>query len=154
MSFMAEYFISTNKSLLNNEKICSLLQDCFWSKNIPIEYVKRFILYSLCFGAYQQNNNEQVGFGRVITDYTTYAYVCDVVIDPLHRQKGLGSQLVEKMMSHPDLQGLKTWNLRTTGEAKNIYMKKGFIVVENPGSFLEMDNLSIYSQQNFKNLYL
>src|SRR3990167_3306717 len=109
---MDDYFVSTNKVLLDHNKIFVLLKDCFWSKNIPKEYIDRFITYSLCFGVYQKSDKELVGFGRVISDYTTYAYVCDVIIDPVHRRRGLARILIWEMLSHPDLQGLKTWALR------------------------------------------
>lgn len=150
---MIDYYISTDKTLLDKKKICNLLKDCFWSKNIPIEYVDRFIKHSLCFGVYQKDTTKLVGFGRVISDYTTYAYVCDIIIDPLHRKKGLGNQLVKEIMSHPDLQGLKTWALRSTDEARKIYLKNGFTIAGHPESQLEINDLEIYSHSNFQNLH-
>jgi ribosomal protein S18 acetylase RimI-like enzyme len=150
---MNNYYISTNKSLLDKEKICSLLSECFWSKKIPIEYVDRFIKHSLCFGIYQKNNNQLVGFGRVISDYTSYAYVCDIIIDSLHRRKGLGNALVKEMISHPELQGLKTWSLRTTDEARKIYEKQGFKLADHPETQLEINDLEIYSYPHFNNIH-
>ncbi len=147
------YFISTDKNLLDREKIFSLLTNCFWSKNIPIEYVERFIQFSLCFGIYKDSNNQLVGFARIISDYTTYAYLCDVVIDSLHQKKGLGSRLVKEIMAHPDLQGLKTWSLRTTDEAKKIYLKNGFVPIDNHQTLLEIDDLEVYSRADFRNLH-
>lgn len=150
---MTDYYISTDKSLLDKEKIWSLLRDCFWSKNIPVEYVERFIKFSLCFGIYQKNDNKLVGFGRVISDYTTYAYVCDIIIDPPHRKKGLGNQLVKEMMTHPELQGLKTWALRTTEEARKIYQKNRFSIADHPETQLEVNDLDIYCRPNFTNIH-
>jgi ribosomal protein S18 acetylase RimI-like enzyme len=150
---MNKYYISTKKSHLDEEKIFILLKDCFWSKNIPVNYITRFIKFSLCFGVYLKNSNELVGFGRVISDYTTYAYICDVVIDPFHRQRGLGNALIEAMMSHPNLQGLKTWTLRTTEEARKIYEKHGFKLACNPETQLEINDLDIYSTQFFENIH-
>ena len=146
---MTNYYISTDKSLLNREIICALLKKCFWSKNIPIEYVDRFIKYSLCFGIYNRNNNQLVGFGRVISDYTTYAYVCDIIIDPLHRKNGFATLLVKEMKSHPELQGLKTWALRTTDEARKIYEEHGFKLADHPETQLEINDLEIYSHAHF-----
>ena len=150
---VADYYISADKCLLNEKKICLLLQECFWSENIPIEYVHRFIKYSLCFGVYQINDHRLVGFGRVISDYTTYAYVCDVIIEKLHRKKGLGSLLIKKIMSHPELQGLKTWALKTTQEAKKIYEKYGFKLASYQENQLEINDLQIYSNKMFNNLH-
>ena len=75
-----KYYVSSDISNLDIQRIWNWLKDCFWSKNIPVEYIDRFIQHSLCFGVYKKNENQQVGFGRVITDYTTYAYICDIVI--------------------------------------------------------------------------
>ena len=150
---MSNYYISTDNSLLDKIKICSLLRDCFWCKNIPLEYVDRFVKYSLCFAVYQKNNNNLVGFGRVISDYTTYAYICDIVIDKLHRRNGLGNSLVKEIISHPELQGLKTWSLRATDESRNIYEKNGFVLAGNPETQLEINDLQIYCDPNFYNIH-
>jgi ribosomal protein S18 acetylase RimI-like enzyme len=147
-----DYIISTDKQLLDIQKIWLLLKDCFWSKNIPIEYIARFVQHSLCFGVYSLDK-QQVGFGRVITDYTTYAYVCDVIIESNHRRKGLASALIQTMLNHPDLQGLKTWSLVSTGEAKKIYKDNGFLPVSNACEALEITNLQIYSEPEFVNLH-
>ena len=148
---MRNYHISTNHIETNKEKIWSLLKECFWSKSIPIEYIEKFIRHSLCFGVYQNTNCQLVGFGRVITDFTTYAYICDVVIDPQHRKKGLGSALVSEIMNHPQLQGLKTWSLKTTDSARSIYQRNGFRASEQPETQLEINDLEIYSHPNFVN---
>jgi len=143
---MKNYFISTEKSLLDTKKIWNLIKECFWSKNIPIEYVERFTLHSLCFGAYSIPTNELIGFGRVISDYTTYAYLCDVVIDQNYRRKGVGSLLISSIMNHPELAGLKTWSLRTTEEARKIYENHGFSISKELHTQLEINNLNIYSE--------
>lgn len=142
---MSDCYISTDHSLLDINKIWLLLKDCFWSKNIPIEYVEKFVKHSLCFGVYEKNNNQLIGFARVITDYTTYAYICDVVIDEQYRKQGLGSQLIRAIMQHQDLNNLKTWSLRTTEESRIIYERSGFKIANTPNTLLEIDNLDIYS---------
>ena len=149
---MNDYFISTNKDLLDIQKIWSLLKDCFWSKDIPVEYVARFIKYSLCFGIFTQDK-QQVGFGRIISDYTTYAYICDVIVEPNHRNKGLARELIKNMLNHPELQGLKTWSLVSTKEAKKIYKENGFLPVGNICEALEITNLNIYAEEGFVNLH-
>src|SRR5205085_2859723 len=121
--------------------------------NIPIEYVSRFIKFSLCFGAYIKSTNQLIGFGRVISDYTTYAYICDVIIDVDYRNLGLGKALVKNMMAHPELQGLKTWMLRTTEEARKIYENNGFKCADHPETQLEINDLDIYTSPDFCNLY-
>lgn len=142
---MYGYYISSDHRKLNVERVWSLLKDCFWSKNIPIAHVEKFIRHSLCFGAYQVEGDQLVGFGRVISDFTTYAYVCDVVVEEAHRHQGLATGMLDAMFSHVSLQNLKTWSLKTTDEARHIYQKKGFAVVAPAESQLEIDRLDIYS---------
>ncbi len=150
---MNNYYISTSIPPTDKEAIWLLLKDCFWSKNIPVEYVERFLRHSLCFGVYQKNDRQLIGFGRVISDYTTYAYVCDIIIHPHHRRKGLGKILFSSIMQHPDLKGLKTWSLRTTAEARKIYEEKGFKIAKQPETQLEINDIEIYSYPNFTNLH-
>lgn len=149
----ANYYISTDKSLLDINKLHLLLKDFFWAKNIPIAYVHRFVRHSLCFGVYTRSSNEMAGFARVISDFTTYAYVCDVVIDPQHRRHGLANALISTMIRHPDLQGLQTWSLRTTEEARNIYESHGFKIAEDPQTILEIDRLGMYQHEEFVALH-
>lgn len=149
---MMNYIISTDNKLLDTQKIWSLLTDCFWSKDIPIEYVARFIKHSLCFGVYTKDY-QQVGFGRVISDYTTYAYVCDVIIELKYRRQGLATALIKEMLKHPELQGLKTWSLVSTKEARKIYQDNGFAPISHSAEVLEINNLQIYSDLQFVNLF-
>ncbi len=143
------YFISTDKSLLDIQKLHLLLKEYFWAKNIPLAYVQRFIKHSLCFGVYVKTTNELAGFGRVISDFTTFAYVTDVVIDPQHRRQGLANAIISTMLHHPDLQGLQTWSLRTTKEARKIYEDYGFKPAEDPQTILEIDRLGMYQHADF-----
>lgn len=141
---MSEYTISSDHDKIDVECVWLLLKDCFWSKNIPLDHVRKFIQHSLCFGAYTTNGDKLVGFGRVISDYTTYAYVCDVIVDVQHRNQGLASRILDAMFLHPKLQNLKTWSLKTTDEARRIYERKGFGRVVLSECQMEIDNLDIY----------
>lgn len=140
------YYISTSFSLLDINAIWLLLKDCFWTKNIPIDYVKKFVQHSLCFGVYEKKSNILLGFGRIITDYTTYAYVCDVVINKKHRGKGLANSLIKAMLEYPELKGLKTWSLRITSESERIYKKYGFKIADSPETIYEINDLNIYQK--------
>lgn len=143
---MNNYFITTDTPLLQShaEKIQSLLKDCFWSKNVPLEIVKKFLNHSLCFGVILKDDDVLVGFGRVITDYTTFAYMADVIIDPAHRRKKLATMLVSTIMQHPELQNLKSWNLKATDEAKEIYLRHGFAESTSRCPQLEINQYDIY----------
>lgn len=117
------YIMSTARRRLDFEAIHAFLSRAYWSRGIPIERMKRSIEHSLPFGVYC--GPEQVGFARVITDYTTFAYLADVFIDESHRGKGLGKWLVETIVGHPELQGLRRFALMTR-DAQELYRKFGF----------------------------
>lgn len=137
-----DYIISDDKKKLDLDVIHQFLsKEAYWSKNIPIEIVKRSIDNSLCFGVYQGSN--QVGFARVITDTATFAYLADVFILPEHRGKGLSKQLVAFIMAYPALQGLRRMLLFTL-DAHGLYTQFGFTPVENPENVLAIKAFTAY----------
>ena len=89
---------------------------------------------SFCFGIYL--NGQQIGFGRVITDYVVFAYMMDVFIDEKHRGNGYSSILIEAMMNEPKLQQVKIWRLATR-DAHHIYEKFGFKLLAHPERMME-----------------
>lgn len=134
--------ISTDKTKLNIQVIHNYLsQDSYWAKKIPIETLQRAIDNSLCFGVYV--DNEQVGFARVTTDYSTFAYLADVFVLPAYRGKGLSKQLIKYIVEYPSLQGLRRWMLGTA-DAHGLYRKYGFKELANPDRFMEMAFPGIY----------
>src|SRR5438105_15611421 len=102
-----DFLISTDRSRLDLDVIHGFLTECYWAKGIPKEVVARSIQYSLCFGMYL--GSKQIGFARVISDYATYAYLGDVFILVEFRGQGLGKWLMQCIMEHPRLQGLRRW---------------------------------------------
>src|SRR5580765_3385621 len=107
-----EFLISTDRARLDLNVIHGFLTNCYWAKGIPRETVARSIEHSLCFGVYD-GSGKQVGFARVISDFATYAYIADVFVLESHRGLGLGKGLMESIVRHPALQGLRRWNLST-----------------------------------------
>ena len=128
-----EFNISTDKSKLDLTYIHEFLSQSYWSPGVSFETVKKASENSLCFGIY--NNNNQVGYTRVITDKATFAYLADVFIDEKYRGKGLGKWLVRTIMKHPDLQGLRRIIL-TTKDAHGVYEQCGFVPVPHPERFM------------------
>src|SRR6266566_305634 len=118
-----EYLISTDKHLLDLSAIHSFLATSYWAKDIPFETVKKSIEHSLNFGVFIAG--KQVGFARVITDYTTYAYIGDVYILEDFRGRGLSKWLMRVIVNHPELQGLRRWTL-ITRDAHELYRNTGF----------------------------
>jgi len=108
----ADWTISTDKARLNIDLIHDFLScSSYWAQGRPRSVVQKSIDHSLCFGVYA--GLEQVGFARVVTDYATFAWLCDVFIVESHRGLGLGKWLVECVSAHPDLQELRLFILAT-----------------------------------------
>lgn len=123
------FIFSDKKELLNIEAIHHYLSvESYWAKNIPFETVKRSIENSLCFGIYK--NQEQVGFARWVTDKATFAWLCDVYVDENYRGQGLSKKLMSFMIFHPDLQGLRRYQLATL-DAHGLYEQFGFAPIQN-----------------------
>lgn len=137
-----QYEISTDKARLDIDRIHRFLnQESYWAKNIPRPVVERSVEHSLCFGAFA--GGEQVGFARVVTDRATYAYVCDVFVVAEHRGRGVGKLLMKAMREHPDLQGLRRWQLATR-DAHDLYRQFGFVEVEHPERQMQILNRNAY----------
>jgi len=127
-----EYTLSTEKSRLDLLVLHEYLsRTAYWALGRSHETVGKSIEHSLCFGIYAQDG-KQVGFARVITDYATFAWLCDVFVLESHRGKGLGKWLVEAVVNHPDLQGIKRI-LLATRDAHELYRRYGgFEMLEAP----------------------
>lgn len=123
---------------------CFLAEDSYWAKNISSELVQKCIDNSFCFGVYCDGS--QVGFARVITDFTTFAYLADVFILPSHRGRGLSKMLMSFIMSYPDLQGLRRWMLATK-DAHTLYQQFGWEPVAEPERLMAIVRPGIYSSK-------
>jgi GNAT superfamily N-acetyltransferase len=117
-----EYLISDNKSLLSLERIGEFLAQSYWANQRPLEKIKLSIENSPCFGIYFQDR--QVGFARVVTDFATMYWLCDVFIDEAHRGKGLGKQFVKSIIESDELKGLV--GILGTKDAHGLYEQFGF----------------------------
>ncbi len=130
------FLISTDKSMLDINMIHHFLgQLSYWGKNISLQTVKTSIENSLCFGVYQQQ--KQVGFARVITDFATFAYLCDVFILPDYRKNGLSKWLLQTIRNHPNLQKLRRLVL-ATADAHGLYEQFGFSRMKNQNRWMEV----------------
>lgn len=136
-----DYYISTQKQKLNLALIHQYLtEESYWAKNRSLETVKQSIENSYCFGVYDANDN-QVGFARVITDYTLFAWLCDLFILPAHQRRGLGKMLMKAITEEPSLQNLKRWGLNTR-DAHGLYAQFGFTPMTHPEYAMELVNKS------------
>ena len=137
------FTVSTDPAKLDAVAIHAFLTRCYWSEGIPMETVRRALERSLCFGLY--DGTRQIGLARVISDFTTYAYLCDVYVVESYRGKGLGTWLMSVVVRHPDLQGLRRFTLLTR-DAHGLYKKFGFAPAKNPSRYMEIHNADIYKK--------
>lgn len=117
------YTISDDKTKLQIDEIKKLMEQTYWAKKRTKEICTKAIEHSACYGVYDQNNR-QIGFARVLTDYTTTLYLCDVIIDKEHRGKGLGKRLVKHITEDEDFMDL--YGLLVTSNAHRFYEPLGF----------------------------
>ncbi len=136
-----EYLISTDRDRLDIATIHGFLTTSYWAAGVPIEIVKRSIEHSLNFGLFQ--DDRQVGFARVITDYTTFAYLADVFVLEPFRGRGLSKWLMQVIIAHPELQGLRRWMLLTR-DAHGLYRQVGYTPLANPERCMERYFPDIY----------
>lgn len=135
-----EYRISTDADALDVRFIHGYLTTAYWSPGVSRETVERSIRHSLCFGLY--TGATQIGFARVVTDRASFAYLADVFIIEANRGSGLGAWLIETILSHPELQGLRRWTLATR-DAHGLYRRFGFRPLADPSRFMEKPGSSI-----------
>ncbi len=130
-----DYTISTDPARLDMDVICDFLTRAYWAAGRPRERTERAFANSLVFGLY--DGNKQIGLARVVSDYAIFAYLCDVFINEDYRAHGLGKWLIETVMSHPDLQGLRRWTLATR-DAHELYRQFGWNDMQNPEKWMEI----------------
>ena len=138
-----EFTVSTDPRRIELDLVHGFLTECYWAKGIPREVVAGSVQNSLCFGLY--SNGKQIGFARVISDYATYAYIGDVFVLESFRGRGLGKWLMECIMQHPRLQGLRRWSL-VTRDAHAVYAHLGFTPLKNPQNYMELQQPDIYQK--------
>jgi GNAT superfamily N-acetyltransferase len=157
-----EFVISTDAARLDVDMIYGFLTNCYWAKGIPREVVERSIEHSLCFGVYDEGKERspllpapgrsgapvrgvptQVGFARAISDFATFAYLGDVFVLESYRGLGLGKWMMECVMKHPALEGLRRWSL-VTRDAHGLYSQFGFTPLEAPERHMERHRPDVY----------
>jgi GNAT superfamily N-acetyltransferase len=126
--------VTTDPSRFDVAAIHAFLDTSYWARGRPLAVVEKSIRGSLCFGVLEAGR--QVGFARAVTDGATYAYLADVYVLESHRGRGVATWLMECVMSHPDLQGLRRFMLATK-DAHGLYRKFGFAALARPERYME-----------------
>ena len=141
----ASYEVSTEAGLLDIPRIHAFLTRSYWAEGVSLETVRRSIENSIPFGLYAAE--EQVGFARAITDRATFAYLADVYIEEPHRGRGLSKLLLETVLSHPELQGVRRWILGTR-DGHGLYRKFGFSEPRRPERWMEKSDAALYKHED------
>ena len=137
---MNDIYVSSDKALLDVDYIHQFLRQSYWASGISKPTVLKTIEHSYCFGLYRQE--KQIGFARVITDYTMFAYLADVYIDPEEQNKGYGKWFVSQILHDKQLKDLKRWHL-VTKDAQDFYKRLSFSALATPEKHMER-----YTNQN------
>ena len=131
--------ISTDNNLLNTETIFQMLGSAYWSKNRSRATILKSLAHSLNFGAYL--NGQMIGFARVVTDYAVFAYLCDVIVLEAYQGQGVGKALMNAVLLHSELQGIRRFMLATK-DAHGLYKQFGFEAISTPEKWMERFDLS------------
>src|SRR5688500_16881125 len=136
-----DYTITTEPGAVDIDAVHAFLSGSYWARGIPRPVVERAITGSLPFSLF--HNDRQIGFARAITDRATYAYLADVYVLEEYRGQGLGTWLMEVVVGHPELQGLRRFAL-ITRDAHALYRKFGFAEITAPERHMEISRPGLY----------
>jgi GNAT superfamily N-acetyltransferase len=136
-----DFVVSDDPARLDKATVVAFITGSYWAEGIPQATMQRAIAHSLCFGLYE--GDKQLGFARVVTDRATFGYLCDVFVEESHRGEGLGQWLVECVLEHPELQGLRRLSLMTR-DAHTLYQRFGFKPMADPTRYLEIHRPNVY----------
>ena len=135
------FSVTCDPAKLDRTVIAQFLSSSYWASGIPPDTVAKSVANSLCFGLFDQVR--QIGFARVISDYATVAYLGDVFVLPEYRDLALDKWLIDCIVSHQDLQGLRRWILATR-DAQQLYATFGFTPLKRPEIFTEVHDPNVY----------
>ena len=134
--------VSDDRARIDRARVHRFIsQESYWAKGIPRETMDKAIDHSIVFGLYRAG--EQLAFARVVSDRATFAYLCDVFVESAARGAGLGTWLVECVLAHPELQGLRRVSLMTK-DAHGLYRKFGFEPMPDATRYLEVKRPNPY----------
>ena len=139
-----DILVSCDRQKLDLNRIHAFLTRSYWTEGVSRETVERSIEHSISFGVYC--DGEHAGFGRVISDRASYAYLADVYIEEPFRGRGLSKLLMRAVMAHPELQGLRRWILGTR-DAHGLYRQFGFTELQRPERWMEKAEPGLYKKE-------
>jgi len=134
-----DYKITDDINKIDFNKTTDMLSKSYWSPGIKQHEIIKGAKNSAVVVGVFNNSNEQIGYARVISDKTRFAYILDVYVDEEYRKKGICQSIIDFILTHPDLNDVYQWVL-ITKDAQGVYSKKGFKPLESPESWMEIRN--------------
>lgn len=139
-----DYLVTTDHAAVDLDVVHAFLsRESYWAKHIPRDVVARSIAHSMPFTLLR--DGVLAGFARITSDHATVAYLGDVFVLPAHRGQGLSKWLMECIVAHPELQGLRRWTL-ATADAHGLYAQFGFTPLKAPPRWMEKHDPDVYSR--------
>lgn len=137
-----QYVLTTDVARFDMDVLFRFIsEESYWARGMTRGTFERAVKHSLCFGLFEAER--QIGFGRVVSDFASVAYLKDVFILQDFRGRGLSKWMMECILSHPDLQVIRRW-LLVTADAQELYKKFGFTPLKVPEKFMELHNPEVY----------
>jgi ribosomal protein S18 acetylase RimI-like enzyme len=121
---METYYVKIGKENMHLSAVESLLGQTYWADERSIKTIEKSMENSICYGVFLCENDQQVGFARVITDYATSYYICDVIVDANYRGMGIGKKIIETILSDEEISCLR--GILATRDAHELYRRYGF----------------------------
>jgi ribosomal protein S18 acetylase RimI-like enzyme len=138
MTQRAEFVIRYGMEAMDFRAVTGMLENVYWSRGIKeAEIIQGASGSTLVAGAFRNGN--QIGYARVVSDKTRFAYILDVVVHEAYRKSGIGRALVNSLLAHEEMKSVYQWMLQTK-DAHGVYRKLGFAVIANPECWMEIRN--------------
>jgi len=129
------YWASDERALIDLARVHAWIsRESYWAEGRPRDAMARAVENSLVLGLYSADGT-QVGFARFVTDYATFAWLCDVFIDAAHRDRGLGAFLVETAVGHPDVRGVR--QILAAEPGRSLYARFGYRPLDRPERWMD-----------------
>lgn len=129
-----DLLLSTDRARIDQPAVLEMLHGSHWGAAITADILARSIENSVCIGVY--DGERQLAFARAVTDLSTFAYLTDVIVADGARGRGIGSWMIEEILTHPDLQGLRRVSLLTR-DAQALYERFGFSTRMATSTYME-----------------
>lgn len=130
-----DLLLSTDRTRIDQRAVLEMLHGSHWGGAVTADILARSIENSLCVGVY--DGGRQLGFARAVTDLATFAYLTDVIVADDARGGGIGSWMIEAILAHPDMQGLRRVSLLTR-DAQRLYERFGFSTRMATSTYMEL----------------